>query len=466
MNQNDLNKIIPSALAGVALLSLLIWLWPKHLDLNRRLPGQDRQEGAVAATIPEGVPEGTLTKGPGMATENIDESWPWFRNTHHNGIYRNESIALSRDWPAAGPPALWEIEIGEGHAGATFHQGRIYLLDYDRENEADVLRCISPADGSDIWRYAYPIKVKRNHGMSRTVPAVTDKHVVSLGPKGHVICLDAVTGEYLWGINLVSEYGTRIPLWYAGQCPLIDGERVIIAPGGPEALLLAVEIATGEPVWQTPNPREWEMTHSSILPTTLAGTKTFVYCASGGVVGVAAEDGELLWETDQWKISIATVPTPVAIDEQRIFLSGGYNAGSMMLRINRENNTFSPEVAFQLPPKIFGAAQHTPIYHDGHIYGIRPDEQFVCLDLDGTIVWTSGSDCKFGIGPFLLANNIFYAMDDHGLLRMFSATPQAYRQLGEAKVLEGPDSWGPMAMANGLLVLRDLNIMKCLDMRK
>ena len=54
------------------------------------------------------------------------------------------------------------LEAGEGHAGAAIRNGRVYLLDYDRENEADALRCLSLENGEEIWRFTYPVKVKRN----------------------------------------------------------------------------------------------------------------------------------------------------------------------------------------------------------------------------------------------------------------------------------------------------------------
>ena len=135
-------------------------------------------------------------------------------------------------------------------------------MDYDREHRQDALRCLSLADGQEIWRYAYPVAVKRNHGMSRTVPALTDKIVVAMGPKCHVVCLDTDSGNLRWGMDLVRQFGTTVPPWYAGQCPLIDGDAVILAPAGPQAMLIAVSAAgtngqTGDILWRTPNPRGW-----------------------------------------------------------------------------------------------------------------------------------------------------------------------------------------------------------------
>jgi outer membrane protein assembly factor BamB len=336
------------------------------------------------------------------------------------------------------------------------------VLDYDQKDFADALRCLSLADGKEIWRFTYPVKVKRNHGMSRTTPTLAGNYVVSMGPKCHVVCLDATTGQFVWGIDLVKEYNAEVPEWYAGQCPLVDGDRVILAPGG-DALMIAVELATGKVVWKTPNPHDWKMTHSSILPIEFAGKRQYVYCGSRGVAGVDANAGAILWETDKWAISIATVPTPVDIGGGKLFFSGGYNAGAKMFQLTEADGKIVPAELFALPATTFGATQQTPILYQGHIYGVRPDGQLACLALSGKVVWTSGSKDKFGLGPFLIAGGSIFVMNDDGLLTLAEAGPAGYRALVKNRVLNGHDSWAPMALAGGRLLLRDLTRMVCLD---
>ncbi len=454
------------AAAALALVSLIIlWLWmtsEPEGEWQERVPSQiDLHPPSVDEGI-SAILRGELIQSDGIPAE-IPGSWPRFRGTNFDGISA-EDVALAEAWAEGEPKVLWSVDVGEGYAGAAVRNGRVYLLDYDMEQKADALRCLSLADGKEIWRYSYPVKTKRNHGMSRTVPAVTDEHVVGLGPKCHVICLDSITGEFRWGIDLVRDFGTTVPLWYAGQCPLIDGGRVILAPGG-EMLMIAVDIETGEVVWETPNPRRWKMTHASIMPMVFAGKRMYVYCASGGVVGISAEDGTLLWETSEWRISIATVPSALIMDEGRIFLSGGYNAGSMMLQLREDNGTIIAEPVFRLEAEVFGATQHTPILFEDHIYGVRPDGQLVCLDTNGKVLWASGAAHSFGLGPFLIANGLIYVMDDSGLLTLTKAGSSNYTQLAQAQVLTGHDSWGPMAIVGGRLIARDLTQMVCLDVR-
>jgi outer membrane protein assembly factor BamB len=336
-------------------------------------------------------------------------------------------------------------------------------MDYDYDKKQNALRCLSLEDGGEIWRFTYTMPVKRNHGMTRTVPTVEDKYVVAMDPKCHVLCLDAATGKLQWGLNLVHEYGTTIPPWYAGQCPLIDGKSVILAPGGHDALLAAVELETGKPLWRSPNPHDWKMTHSSVMLMEFAGRRFYVYCGSGGVAGISAKDGALLWETKEWKISIATVPSPLVLDGGRIFLAGGYNAGSLLLQLRDQGGKLVPETVWKLAPEIFGATQHTPIFHDGRIFGTRPNGQFVCLGLDGKVLWASAQGEDFGLGPFLLAEGVFFVMNDSGKLSLLEGSATRFNPLAQAQVLQGRESWGPMALAGGRLIVRDFTRLVCLD---
>jgi len=461
MKQSVVAWIVPLALVVVGTVLLYVWLGADTaMELTQRLPIAENVLQILSEERGAGKPQGELVRFDGVAAD-LPGAWPRFRGASFNGI-SSENVTLTKKWSPGGPRVLWSIDVGEGYAGAAILAGRVYVLDYDRQKQADAIRCLSLVDGREIWRFSYPVKVKRNHGMSRTVPTVTDKYIVTLGPKCHVTCLDSATGQFRWMLDLVNDFKAKVPPWYAGQCPLIDGDRAIIAVGG-DALVLEVDCNTGDIVWRTPNPRRWTMTHSSIMPTDFMGRRIYVYCASGGVAGISADDGSILWEYTGWKISIANVPSPVVVGEGLIFLSGGYNAGSVMLRLVQEGNKINAQPVFQLKADVFGSPQHTPIFYDGYIYGVRPDGRLACLDLTGRIVWTSTSAHRFGLGPYTIANGLLYVMNDSGLLTLAEATPAGYVQLAEAKVLDGPDSWGPMAIASGRLILRDLTRMICLD---
>jgi outer membrane protein assembly factor BamB len=297
------------------------------------------------------------------------------------------------------------------------------------------------------------------------VPAVTDKYLLAFGPKCHVSCLDPYTGKCYWLIDLVAKFGATVPQWYASQCPLIDDERSILAPGG-ESLLVALDCKTGEVVWKSKNPHAWTLTHSSIMPMEFAGKKIYVYCGKGGVAGVSAENGEILWETTEWKVMMATCPSPLILPEGKIFFTGGYNSGAMMMQLVEQNGKIAVKKLFKLSPNVFGSTQQTPIFYDGYIYGERErDRELVCLDLNGKEVWKSGPEHRFGKdgGSYLIADGLIYLLDDSFMLTLAEATPKGYRQLAQAQILDGADSWAPMALVGGKLILRDVTQMVCLE---
>lgn len=453
---------LPVITAALALVALIFWQTHSGEDgTSERVPGTDQAPGADGAAAVNPVLAGKVIPGKAQVA-NLPGLWPQFRGPNRDGI-SPESAPLARSWEAAGPRQLWAVDCGEGYAGAAVRDGRVYLMDYNYDAKQNALRCLSLADGGELWRYAYTMPIKRNHGTTRTVPALSGKSVVAMDPKCHVFCLDSDTGELRWGLNLATEFGTIIPPWYAGQCPLIDGNAVILAPGGHGALLAAVDLETGRVLWRAPNPHDWKMTHSSVMPMEFAGRRFYVYCASGGVAGISASDGTLLWETTAWRISIATVPSPLVLEAGKILLTGGYGAGSLLLQLQDQGGKLVPETVWKLAPEVFGATQHTPIFHDGHLYGTRPNGQFVCLGLDGKILWASPAGDPFGLGPFLLADGIFFVMNDSGKLSMVDDSSTRFDLLAQAQVLKGRESWGPMALAGGRLLVRDFTRLVCLD---
>jgi outer membrane protein assembly factor BamB len=449
-------------IGGLSLGSLLLGPDP-GAGLSLRVPIASNEPNLIEASGEfEGVLQ-VLDDAPLPDRPAPWGAWPRFRGPNMDAIGSTEQ-ALNLEWSQQPPAERWAVDLGEGYAGAATRDGRVFVTDYDQVALGDAIRCFALEDGRELWRYGYPVKIKRNHGMSRTIPTVDADTLISLGPKCHLVCLDPATGALRWMRDLPREDGVKVPAWYAGQCPLVDDGRLILGLGGKDALLMALDVNDGTPLWTTPNPRGWAMTHSSVVPMQWGEQKGYVYCASKGVVGVSAQDGRILWEYPDWRINIANVPTPVVIDAERVFLSGGYNAGSMMLKITARDGELAAEEAYRLGPKVFGSEQQTPVLFRDHLYGVRPDKQLVCLDLAGTVRWTSGAAHKFGLGPYMIINEHIFVMDDHGHLSVVPADPEAFSLVAETQVLQGHESWAPMALASGRLIVRDLTRMVCLDL--
>ncbi len=463
---------IGAAVAGTAaILSLGLWLTSSsRVTLTKAVPGLDgRPAGPEGAGASVNIGE-YFSSGSGTPA-SLPGEWLRFRGASFDNVVSG-GASLADAWPSSGPRQLWSVDLGEGYAAPVVWEGRVYLLDYDEARGADALRCLSLADGAEIWRRWYRAPVKRNHGFSRAVPAVGGGYVVSIGPQGHVMCVDAVTGELAWGVDLKAEYGAEIPLWHTGQCALIDGGIAVIAVGA-QALLMGVDCATGKIRWSTPNPGGYRMSHSSVVPMVISGVRTYVYCALGAVVGVSAEPaslGELLWEVKAWNPRVVA-PSPVHLGEGRILVTAGYGAGGALLQIDLGNGGFAARVVSRWSPRQgFASEQQTPVFYKGHLYGILPKDagegggELACATPDGALVWRSGKTNRFGLGPYLVADGKLFVLSDDGVLSMARPTSGRFQLLGQAKVLEGRDAWGPLCLAGSRLLARDTRHLVCLDL--
>lgn len=486
MNEKQLTRVLVVLLASIAgAIVLLAFRLPAPVAVEKRVAdlAAERRAGTLPASRAIEDTNQVLPTIANAQKVNIEgefaqldgkpgpasSAWPHFRGPAFNNIV-SESGTLFERWDSSGPKQLWSVPLNEGHSGPAVWNGCVYIMDYDDAKEADVLRKFSLADGKEIWRRWYKVATKRNHGVSRSVPAVSERFTVTMGPRCHVMCVDTESGDFKWGLDLVADFGSEVPLWYTGQNPWIDDGVAVLAPAG-KALLMGVECATGKILWQAPNPDAWKMSHSSVIPMTLLGKRTYVYCSLGGIVGVSADGpdrGSVLWKSTAWTHSVLA-PSPVQIDDHRIFLTSGYGGGSMMLGLTNTNGAIAAAPIFELQKTVFACEQHTPIFWQDHLFGILPKDagglrgEFVCLNTDGQMVSESGKSERFGLGPFLFADNKVFILNDTGELTLIRASTHGYEPLARAKVLSGRDAWAPMALVDGKLLLRDSEHLVCLE---
>jgi len=440
------------------------------LEVEMSNPGMDNAPSKEELQKAKKVIIGEFFRRYDGKPSDIPGSWSQFRGRDSNNIV-NDSDRLADSWPKGGPKVLWNIKmLGEGHAAPAVNKGRVFILDYDEKEKADALRCLSLDDGREIWRRWYKVKAKRNHGISRTIPAVTDKYVVTIGPKCQVMCVGTDSGNFRWGLDLVREFGTEEPFWFTGQCPIIEDDTAIIAPCGKDVLMIGVDCETGHIKWKTPNPDKWNMSHSSIIPVTLHGKKTYIYASLGGIVAVSGEKenaGKVLWKTSKWNFKVIA-PSVIPLYDGYFFITAGYGAGGMVFRAKPDN---SIEIVKKYKPdQGLCSEQQTPIVFGGYVYGILPKDagslrkQLVCYSVRDTQepVWNSNE--LFGLGPYIIADNKIYILDDDGTLSMARLNSGKYELLGKTEIMEGHDAWGPFAIVGTRLLLRDLTRMYCLDL--
>ncbi len=393
-----------------------------------------------------------------------DEDWPQYRGQGRDGHAR--SSGLLREWPAEGPPVLWQTELGPGYSAPSVVAGRVYINDYREADQVWMVRCLALDDGQELWRYQVKKRIRPNHAITRSAPATDGGFVFAIDPKCELHCLDARDGTCLWKKSLPAEYKSPIPAWYNGQCPLIDHDRLIIATGG-RALMVALEKETGKPIWETENTEQFLLSHSSITPVEIEGVRQYTYNTLKGAVGVDAQSGKLLWHFP-WKFNTAVASTPLALGDGKFFLTAGYHAQTVVCHVSRDGDEWIVEEQVAAPPPTEGwnSEVQTPILYQDHIYGIGKKQRglWTCLDLEAHEVWTSKGQASFGMGGYVLADGMFFVLEGKtGVIRVLDADADHYVELASARLLEGPDVWAPPVVSRRKLLMRDLGKLICLD---
>ena len=450
----------------IAILWWHIYTPMEHLSLQE--PGADnRPEGTSRSA--DDVVIGEIFMRYADSSPTLTGQWNCFRGSDYTNIIQTGGrIDFTSDFQVQ-----WKEETGEGYAAPVIYKGRAYFLDYNEQLSSDALRCFDLETGTELWRRWYRVPMKRNHGFSRTAPVVNDKYIITFGPEAHVMCCDPVTGDLKWTLDVKKQFETEVPLWYAGQCPRIDDGQLILAPAGKEILMAGIDCETGEIVWQTPNTFEYKMSHSSVMPMVIHGKKTYVYAANGGICGVSAETadkGKLLWSVDKWKPTVIA-PSPLQLPSGDILLTAGYGVGSALLNVRYTNGQWAATITDQYKPSEgLSSEQQTPILYEQMVITIPPNDGGgirgkVVIYSPSNIrvpIWESAADERFGFGPYLIINSHLFALKDNGELYIYKLEQRSMTLVKKQRIVDGYDAWGPMAYADGYLILRDADGVYCL----
>jgi len=388
--------------------------------------------------------------------------WPQFHGPDRNSVVPGAKLA--RSWPEGGPRELWKVRMAPGYGGAAVEDGKVYVL--DRQGRArDVLRCLSLADGSELWTYAYDAPGKLGYDGPRSTPTIDTKYLFVVGPFGHFHCLDKATHKVVWKRHLLEDFGGKRPTWGVAQSAALYGDTVIVNPLGRQAGVVAMVKDTGEVVWKSP--AVGRMEYASPLVTRIGGVDQVLAVTSRGkIVSVEIGTGKVLWSYSGWRCNIP-IPTPSPIGDGRIFITGGYRGGSVMIKVARGGDGWKVDTLWRLDD--IGSILHDGILYKGHIYANfntkRTFDGLACVGLDGKIRWKTGRKPNFEKGGILVADGVILTMGGQtGTLAMVEATPEAYRPLAEAKVLSARPIWAPLALADGKLLCRDQRQLKCLQL--
>ncbi len=393
-------------------------------------------------------------------------NWPQWRGPQRDGI--SSETGLLQQWPEEGPQLIWQVDgLGDGYSTPAVMRDRIYLVSSEGlENE--FVQALEVANGQQLWstrigKVGNPDQRPPYPG-ARSTPTIDGDWLYALGSDGDLACLDRARGKVRWQKNLRTDFGGKPGEWAYSESPLVDGDVLVVTPGGEEATLVALNKHTGDVIWKSPVPGGDEAAYASIIIVDAAGVRQYVQFLGKGLVGVDASTGKFLWRYDRTaQQSPANIGTPVAGDEY--VYSGSHYAGGGTVRLVAKDGGVEAEEAYfdrKLPTAIGGA-----VLVGEYLYGTNR-ETMTCIDFkSGELMWTK----ERGIAPASLcyADGCLYLHGERdGDVALVEAKPDDYRERGRFSPPNIPDrgsgkAWAYPVVADGRLYIHDWGTLWCYD---
>ncbi len=429
--------------------------------------------------------------------------WPQWQGAQRNGV--SQESGLLQQWPSEGPPLLRKITgLGGGDSAPAIAGGRIFGMGGRRGEE--VVWALSESDGAEIWSTSigevYEQRMPQSQEGPGCTPTIDGDRLYVLGMDGTLACLTTAEGEIVWRRSLTKDFGGRVPMWSYRESPLIDGDKVIATPGAQNALMVALDKNTGETLWECKTPdavadsgssREEERprggfgggvggrpdhggrpgfggfggrgggsgaAYASAIAVDLGGKRQYVQLTSKALMGISAEDGEVLWQYKNAANSNGVTCTTPVLHDDKIFATSAYGAGGGLVKLNEaaEGKLEAEEVWFSRRMQNHHGGI---VVADGAIYGANGGNgggALICLDFQtGEELWDERGSGRAGKGSIAMADGRIYYRTEEGEVLLIEPSRDEFLERGRFKQPERTRSpaWSHPVIANGRLYIRD-----------
>ena len=396
----------------------------------------------------------TVATATAQAPTAIASSWPGYRGENRDGVY---SGAIRLTWDGLKP--MWKKPIGGGHASFAIVGNRAFTIEQRKKEE--VVAAYDVMTGRELWTNAWPEKFSNWMGGGegpRATPAYADGMVYALGARGELRCLDASTGKVTWRTNILQDAKAKNVGWGMSASPLIDGDAVIVLPGGKAGhSIAAYNRHTGKVLWTALDDPQ---AYVAPMKVTLLGVPQYLIVSAKRVMGLSLDRHEVLWEFPWTTDHDANAAQPIVIGDNRVFYSSAYGSGATVVELTKSgaDKFAAREVWRNIAMK---NRQSSSVVRDGYIYGLD-DGILACIDAStGAKMWKGG---RYGHGQLLLVGENLVITTEDGDLVLVAATPEKLTELAHVAALDG-QTWNVPAFADGILLVRNGDEIAAFDLR-
>ena len=442
------------------LIVALAWLWSM---VQNRFPNIFDRETTDAAEL-EKLRKAELRQPVVSGTD-----WPQFYGPNRDGVV--PAPELNTDWAKKEPAKLWSVPIGGGYSSFAVVDGSAYTMDKIDNRERIV--CLDTATGASRWTHDREVTYRRA-GTNflpgpRSTPSVHGGKLYAVGAMGQFVCLQLPTvpdgkPTLLWEKDLVVEWEVSLPTWSMACSPMVEGDLVIVQPGGRKGTVVAYDRMSGEVRWTAGNDATG---YSSPVAATLGGLRQIVAVSGKNVFGMNASDGKVLWKQSFVTQFDGNIALPV-IAGDFVFVSASYNRGCACFAVEPGGQSAKP--VYVKPNKLMRNHIGSSVHRNGFVFGYD-NTVLACVNLrEGTAVedWMpADQESKLERGCVLLLGDSLLSLGERGTVSLGSADAKGYTAQGRLpNVLSGGECWALPVYVQGRLFLRDGEKAVCLDLRK
>ena len=394
-----------------------------------------------------------------LPTAAVGSDWPQLLGPNRDGVIPGKAIEA---WPASGPKVAWTREVGAGFAGPAVAGQRVLV--FHRIGGQEVLDALDAATGKSLWRSQTPTRYRDDFGFDegpRAVPVVAGDRVITVGAEGALTAWRLADGVRLWQRDTRADFSVRKGFFGVATSPLVAEGVVLMNVGGQQAGIVGFDLESGKTIWQSTSD---EQSYSSPTIASIAGRPSALFFTREGLVAVAPSSGEVVARfAHKTRIrSSVNAATPVVVG-QRVFLSAEYGVGAVLLNLPTERGA-EPEPVWQ-SRRALNNHYATSVHHEGVLYGFHGRQESgaalraVALD-SGEVLW---SEERYGAGSILLTGDRLLVLSEEGELTLALASPEQFRPLARARILDGVVRAYP-AVANGRLFARGPRALVALEL--
>jgi len=322
-------------------------------------------------------------------------------------------------------------------------------------------------DGKVKWRTTNGSAWQGPYPGARACCRYEDGAIYHMNAHGRVVCIDAQNGQERWAVNVLDRFESKNITWGLAENLLLDGERVIVTPGGKKAMIAALDRKTGQTVWSS-GPLTYERgtdgpSYASPVLFELSGRRHIVSCSTRHIFGVDAQNGQFLWKRPmQTKYEVIGM-TPVLLGDG-VFMTAPDSTDGKLRRLRIDGQNVNVEEAWTTT---LDTCHGGVVPMNGVLFGswYRTNSGFGCIDANtGKELYRTR---ELAMGSMIHANGRLYYLSQQGVMALLKADAKGYEITGKFRLLEErkEDVWTHPVVLDGRMYLRYHDRLWCYDVR-